>query len=64
MKKSMCIKCKNFEITQIYYYGRVERMYCKCPAGRRRIQQVRKYLFSVGIDPYDEDYDINREPNT
>ena len=32
-------------------------------AKQTRIEQIRKHLFSVGIDPYDEDYDINREPN-
>lgn len=63
MNNSCCKKCRGFGKHQIYYHGRVELVYCQCPAGRKRIERMRKFIESIGEDPYSDYFHINREPN-
>ena len=47
-----CQHCDNFGYVQIYD-AIVIRVFCDCPAGDRRIQEIRNTLIEIGLDPDD-----------
>ncbi len=50
-----CRYCDDFGYVQIYD-AIVRRTYCDCPAGDRRIQEIKKALRDVGLNPDEPKY--------
>jgi hypothetical protein len=59
-----CGKCHGFGRYQSYLWGRVTPVYCQCPVGRRKVEEIREALRELGLDPYAPEYSINQEHNT
>ena len=45
-----CRHCDDFGYVQVYD-AIVMRVFCDCPAGDRRIQEIKKALRDIGLDP-------------
>jgi hypothetical protein len=50
-----CRYCDDFGYVQIYD-AIVMRVFCDCPAGDRRIQEIKNALIEIGLDPDEPKY--------
>ena len=61
-KARECRHCSGFGYVQ-EYRTRVMRVYCDCEAGDRRVEEIKKALAEVGLDPEDPSYPWTRRSN-
>ena len=49
MSKKRCRECSGFGYAQTYRGGRVQRVYCYCQAGEKRIREMKEAFEEMGM---------------
>jgi len=60
MSHPHCSICHDFGYVQVYQCARVIRVYCICPVGDKRVEDIKRVLEESGLDSNNPAYEFNR----